>query len=65
MHVLNVETDLALQQGDEAKLRGLFIIFDSNSLGRISAQDFEKIVLTQRPANNLIERFKNKVKKGG
>ena len=50
---------------EEGKLRALFGIFDGSSVGRISQQDFARLVLSQAPTNSVIERLRNKIKKAG
>lgn len=52
-------------QMEESMLRALFGIFDTQSFGRISQQDFVRTILSQNPASSVIERLKNKVRKGG
>ena len=46
IHIRSIETDLQLVQVEEAKLRALFVLFDVYASGRISAVDFEKIIVT-------------------
>ena len=50
---------------EEGKLRALFGIFDSQSLGRVSSSDFTRIILSQHPNVTVFDRLKVKIKKGG
>jgi len=50
---------------EEGKLRALYGIFDSQSLGRVSQNDFTRIILSQQPNNTVFDRLKSKIKKGG
>jgi Ca2+-binding EF-hand superfamily protein len=60
-----VESEKFLKNVEDAKLRGLFLLFDTYGTGKVSSKDFEKVIISSCPASDLIERFRNKVKKGG
>jgi len=48
-----------------AKIKALFRIFDTNSIGSISRATFEKVVLSDQPSNDVLDRITKKLKKGG
>ena len=50
---------------EEGKLKALFGLFDVTSLARVSQSDFTRVVLQGCPVVSVVERLKNKVKKGG
>lgn len=52
-------------QQEEAILNALFKIFDKQSLGRVPLNDFVQMVLSQQSSSTVLDRLKNKVKKGG
>jgi hypothetical protein len=58
------------QPGDEdksldAKVKALFRLFDTNSIGSVPRAIFEKTILENQPTNTILDRLTRKIKKGG
>lgn len=63
-HIHYVDNDPTKGFHEDAKLKALFGLFDSKSIGRISEKDFEETILSNSVVT-IIERLRNKIKKGG